>query len=188
MNLYMVFAGITGELTKTALHARYASEVMISGPKPAKDFYYSVARRSGIADADGYASAMSKLDETDTFCSDSLFNIGFCPNGYWLRKNGLSLYGRYNKDNLTVAINRFSDAKNDLNASILKTGNVTALKDLKFLENRINCTILHLKAFVVMKEIQPLFKENPDPRLSETDRRKSITDMYSGSGTGKTIY
>jgi hypothetical protein len=156
------------------LAARYASEVMISGPKPAKDFYYSVARRYSIADADGYASAMAKLDETDTFCRDSLFNIGFCPNSYWLAKKGLSLYGRYSRNNLTSAIDRFGDVLNDLEGSISKTGSVTALKDLQFVENRINCSILHLKAFVAMKEIQPLFRENPDPELSEEDRQKVI--------------
>lgn len=156
------------------LAMRYASEAMINGPLPSKTFYNSIAKLSGIANAGKYASAMSKLDETDTFCRDSLFNIGFCPNNYWLRKNGLSLYGRYNKANLLSAINRFSEAKNDLNASILKTENVYSLADLKFLENRINCTILHLKAFVIMKDIQPLFKDNSDPRLSESDREKVL--------------
>jgi len=156
------------------LAARYAAEAMIEGPIPSQTFYNSISKRLGIANPEKYASAMSKLDETDTFCRDKLFNIGFCPNGYWLKKNGLSLYGKYNLDNLVTAIDRFTDARKDLKDCIPGTRNITSKKDLRFLENRVGCTILHLKAFVKMKEIQPLFQGNPDPVLSQTDREKVI--------------
>ena len=161
---------------------RYASEAMIYGPMPEKTFYYSLARRSGIANANKFTAAMNKLDQSDTFCRDSLFNIGFCWGGYWLGKKGLSLYGRYSRDNLLRAIDYFSEVKADLNSSVSKTRDSIALKDLHFLENRINCTILHLKAFAVMKEINPLFDGNPDPVLSENERekiRKTCTEALS---------
>lgn len=161
---------------------RYASEAMINEPIIARTFYNSVANRSGIANASKFASAMSKIDENDTFCRDSLFNIGFCPNGYWLRKNGLSLYGRYGKDNLIKAINQFSEVRETINSSQANTTDTSALKDLEFLSNRISCTILHLRAFVAMKAITPLFKGNPDPDLSENDRekvRQSCTEALS---------
>lgn len=159
------------------LAARYASEAMIEGPIPSRTFYNSLSNRLGIASPEKYASAMSKLDETDTFCRDKLFNIGFCPNGYWLKKNGLSLYGRYSLENLVTAIDRFTDVRNDLKDCIRGTKNITSKKDLRFLENRIGCTILHLKAFVKMKEIQPLFQDNPDPLLSHSDREKVLNTL-----------
>jgi hypothetical protein len=159
------------------LAARYASEAMIEGPIPSQTFYNSISKRLGISNPEKYASAMSKLDETDTFCRDKLFNIGFCPNGYWLKKNGLSLYGRYNLENLATAIDRFTDVRNDLKDCIQGTENITSKKDLRFLENRVGCTILHLKAFVKMKEIQPLFQGNPDPVLSQSDREKVLNTL-----------
>jgi len=150
--------------------ARYASEAMIEGPIPVRTFYESQAKRLEIANSLKYASAMSKLDETDNFCRDSLFNIGFCPNNYWLKKPGLSLYGRYPKENLLSAIKRYIDAKNDLEICIADTKSTLSKRDLQFLVNRINCSILHLKAFVAMTYLQPLFKGNPNPVLSRQDR------------------
>ena len=153
---------------------RYASEAMIDGPISSQAFYHSIAKRLEIGNAAMFASAMTKLDEADTFCRDNLFNIGFCPNGYWLKKTGLSLYGRFPKDKLLSAINQFSDAQNDLNKCIVKTKNGSNKRDLQFLENRINCTMLHLNAFVAMTDLKPLFKGNPDPDLSQQDREKVL--------------
>ena len=153
---------------------RYASEAMIKGPISSQSFYHSVANRFEITDAGMYASAMTKLDDTDTFCRDNLFNIGFCPNGYWLKSTGLSLYGRFPKDKLLSAINQFNDAKNDLNKCMAKTKNGPGKRDLQFLENRIKCTVLHLKAFVTMTDLQSLFKGNPNPFLSQQDRDKVL--------------
>jgi hypothetical protein len=121
-----------------------------------------------------FASAMTTLDDTDTYCRDNLFNIGFCPNGYWLKKPGISLYGRFPEDKLTAAINQFADAKEDLNQCIAKTSDKAAKQDLQFLDNRIGCTILHLKSFVAMTGLQPLFRGNPDPVLSDQDREKVV--------------
>ena len=149
--------------------ARYASEAMIDGPISSGAFYHSVAKRLGIGNAGMYASAMSKLDETDTYCRNNLFNIGFCPNGYWLKKPGLSLYGRYPEDKLLSAINQFNDARKDLVKCIEGTKNNSSITDLQFLGNRIDCTILHLKAFVAMTSLKPLFKGNQAPDLSEQD-------------------
>ena len=149
---------------------RYASEAMIKGPISSENFYHSIAKHLGIDDSTTFSSAMTKLDDTDTFCRDNLFNIGFCPNGYWLKKTGLSLYGRYPKDKLLSAIDQFNDAKKDLNKCIAKTQNVEGKRDLQFLENRTNCTILHLKAFAAMVDLRPLFKGNPNPELSQQDR------------------
>jgi len=156
------------------LAARYAAEAMIDGPIPSRTFYNSISKQFRIAYPAKYSSAMSKLDETDTFCRDSLFNIGFCPKGYWLNKKGLSLYGRYSKQNLLTAIDMFKNADSDLRECISRTVNITSRKDLQFLENRINCSILHLKAFLAMKEIQSLFNENPNPELSKQDNEKVI--------------
>jgi hypothetical protein len=152
------------------LALRYASEAMITGPVPAAVFYQSIAKRLKVGNPGRYASAMARLDNADTYCRDNLFNIGFCPNGYWLKKTGLSLYGRFPKEKLLTAIEQFEEAENDLAACISTTRNSPALKDLKFLDNRINCTKLHLKAFVVMTALQPLFKGNPDPDMSAGDR------------------
>jgi hypothetical protein len=153
---------------------RYASEVMIKGPFSSQSFYLSLAKRLEIGNPVMYASAMQKLDDTDTFCRDNLFNIGFCPNGYWLKKTGLSLYGRFPEDKLLSAISQFNDARNDLKKCISDTKNGSDKKDLLFIENRINCTMLHLKAFVAMTDLQPLFKGNPNPDLSQQNRDRVL--------------
>ncbi len=151
--------------------ARYASEAMIEGPIVKESFYDSFAKRLGIVDSSMYSIAMNKLDEADNFCRDSLFNIGFCPNKYWLTNSGLSLYGRYKKETLLSAIGRYNTTENDLRDCIAKTKNKSAKRDLQFLVNRINCSVLHLKAFVVMTDLQPLFKGNPNPLLSKKDHK-----------------
>jgi len=148
----------------------YAAKAMIEGPVPAKDFYYYQARNLEIGEPDIYVKAMARLDETDDFCRNKLFNIGFCFGGYWKNKPGLSLYGRFSKENLQTAINGFNSVNRDLLKCIDKTVNVSGQYDLEFMINRINCTILHLKAFLVMTELQPLFKKSSEPVLSESDR------------------
>jgi len=151
--------------------ARYASEAMIEGPVPKDSFYESFATRLGIVDSDMYSKAMNKLDETDNFGRDSLFNIGFCPNKYWLQKSGLSIYGWYKKATLLSAICRYNASESDLQDCIAKTKSKSAIRDLQFLVNRINCSVFHLKAFLVMTDLQPLFKGNPDPLLSKLDHK-----------------
>jgi len=150
---------------------RYASEAMIEGPIPPLSFYNSLAKRLGIADPATYARAMSKLDETDNYCRENIVTIGFCPKLWWYKKPGLSHYGtqRYHKDKLLSAIARYTETKNELHKCIAGTKNESSKRDLEFLENRIECSILYLKAFAVMADLHPLFKNNPEPVLSKQD-------------------
>lgn len=141
--------------------ARYAAEAMIDGPKPVRIFYDSLAERLGIGDSATYATAMEKLDETDDYCRQNIVTIGFCPKIYWSRNNrGISHYGRYNKDKLLSAIAQYVATKSDVSSCIGTAKNNDAKRDLQILVNRMDCSILYLKAFATMSELEPLFKKS----------------------------
>jgi hypothetical protein len=88
-----------------------------------------------------------------------------------MKKPGLSHYGtlRYHKDKLLSAIAQYGETKNGIHKCIAGTKNQASKRDLQFLENRIDCSILYLKAFTVMNDLHPLFVSTPDPVLSKQD-------------------
>lgn len=164
--------------------AIYAAAAMIDGPLPVRRFYDSLASRSAISDTAGYASAMSKLDATDDYCRQNIVTIGFCPKVYWSGPSaGLGHYIRYSKQKLLSAISQYSETSDKLLSCLKATGNNDSRRDLRFLVNRIQCSILYLKAFVAMTDLRPIFKNNPKKVLSHQDstlvvRRSQIALAY----------
>lgn len=148
----------------------YAARAMIEGPAAPGAFYLDYASGLGIGKADAYAAAMADLDEADDDARDNLFNIGFCYGGYWQPKEGLSNYGWYAPARLEASIRRFETARDGLSACLSATAATAGRHYLEFLVNRVSCTLLHLRAFLKMSELEPLFAGPRPPVLGNADR------------------
>ncbi len=150
----------------------YAAAAMIEGPIAPRDFYRDYGRALGIGDLEAYGAAMGALDDADTGARDELFNIGFCWGGYWTSPKGLANYGEYAPDKIEAAIRNFGAARDGLARCVPGTPTAGGKRYLEFLTNRISCTLLHLRAFLKMTELQPLFAgKNPKPLTAEDRRR-----------------
>jgi len=150
----------------------YAARAMIEGPLPAAAFYADTAAALGIGNAGAYAAAMAALDEADDDARNNLFNIGFCYGGYWQLKRGLANYGRFEPAKIEASISRFNAVQDGLKDCLPATAAPAGRRYLEFLTNRVGCTLLHLRAFLKMSELQPLFAGKNPPDLSDADRRR----------------
>ena len=93
-----------------------------------------------------YARAMDELDAVDAYCRDKLFNIGFCYLACWTNPKGLSWTRRWKQADLLTAIQRFSSIQSNLMVCLEGTSKLAGRRYLRFLDNRLGCTILHLHA------------------------------------------
>lgn len=155
---------------------RYSALASIEGPINPEHFYRQYGNTLGIGNINAYISAMSELDEADNDARNNLFNIGFCYGGYWNPKDGLANYGRYNKEKIEASIRKFESVLGNLRDCVQRTTLTQGIRYLEFLSNRISCTLLHLRSFNKMTELQPLFA-NKDPLLFSNGDRKQIREV-----------
>jgi len=139
---------------------------------PAESFYRDYTAALGIGSAAGYARAMAALDEAAADAHNNLFNIGLCYGGYWRLRRGIANYGRFAPAKIEASIGRFTAALYGLKACLPATASPAGRRYLEFLANRISGTLLHLRAFLKMSELQPLFAGKTPPALADTDRRR----------------
>jgi hypothetical protein len=145
---------------------------MLEGPVAPDEFYRGYAAGLGIGNAGAYAVAMAALDEADDDARNNLFNIGFCYGGYWTLRRGIANYGRFSPAKLEASIGRFESARDGLRACLPAAATPEGRRYLEFLDNRISCTVLHLRSFLKMSELQALFAGRTPPALTEPDRRR----------------
>ena len=150
---------------------RYASLAGIEGPLDPGLFYRRYGEVLGIGSIDRYVSAMGALDEADNDARNNLFNIGFCYGGYWGRNPGLANYGRYPKENIDASVRNFESVLGSLEDCLRATSTAQGKRYLEFLANRISCTLLHIRSFGKMAELQPLFKNKAPESFTEEDHR-----------------
>jgi len=150
----------------------YAARAMLEGPVAPDEFYRGYAAGLGIGNAGAYAAAMAALDEADDDARNNLFNIGFCYGGYWTLRRGIANYGRFSPAKLEASIGRFESVRDGLRTCLPAAATPEGRRYLEFLDNRISCTILHLRSFLKMSDLQPLFAGKTPPALTEADRRR----------------
>jgi len=151
---------------------RYASLASIEGPLDPVLFYRRYGETLGIGSIDTYVSAMEALDEADNDARNNLFNIGFCYGGYWSLKEGLANYGRYQKEKTKASVLKFESVLGSLEDCLRATSTAQGKRYLEFLSNRISCTLLHIRSFGKMAELQPLFKDKTPESFTGEDRRR----------------
>jgi len=140
---------------------RYSAEACLFGPILEQEFYRAYAESLGISSVDSYTQAMAELDEADSYVRDNLFNVGFCYAGCW----GLGLIEQWQGESLLAALSRYERVGSLLGDVVRSTTSAEGAQHASFLANRVQCTILHLRAIANMVELQPLCKEDIDDRL-----------------------
>ncbi len=150
----------------------YAALAMIEGPIEPRDFYRDYGRSFGIGDLEAYGAAMSTLDDADTEARNDLFNIGFCYGGYWTSQKELANYGRFTPEKIEAARRKFEAARDHLFGCVSGTPTAGGKHYLEFLTNRISCTLFHLRAFLKMTELQPLFSVKDPKHFTAVERQR----------------
>ena len=132
---------------------RYAALACLDARLDPRSFYTEYARALGMGGADDYAKAMSDLDEVDAFCRDHLFNIGFCFVGCWTGPKGLAWTRGWKKENLEVSRQRLVSIEQALAGCLRKTDGLEGRHYLRFLDNRLRCSVIHLELIGYLLEL-----------------------------------
>jgi hypothetical protein len=170
---------------RTAL--RYAARACLEDDFTPEMFYAEYSHALGLTDVKLYIEAMKELDEVDIFCRDNLFNIGFSYFGCWIAPEGISWTRSWNKEDLQEAIRRFSEIQQKLAGSINTTSNREGRQYLRFLDNRVRATVIHLEAINLLLDLHDVCDDAHPESLGINDRKvvqvhcdaaKELTEQY----------
>ncbi len=151
----------------------YAARVCIDHTLTPGDFCREYGAAYTIGKLDSLTKGMTVLDETDAYCRDRLFNIGFCHLSCWRNKPGLGWTRKFTLPNLEEACCRLDGAKSLLAEALAATATVSGRQLLRFLINRIECTILHFQVIAALVELHPVC-EDARPEKIDADGRKRV--------------
>jgi hypothetical protein len=150
------------------LVARYAAEACLAGGQPAREFYGKYADSLGIGDPAAFARAHELMAEADWMATNKLFNIGFCFYGCWGRQ-GLGYFEKWPVSAIEENHRLFEQSHRLLGQCAKQTDSEAGRKFLSFLDNRIRCTMIYLKAMAKGSELQR-FKGLEPHQLSDTQK------------------
>jgi hypothetical protein len=154
---------------RTAL--RYASRACLEADFTPEKFYTEYSHALGLADVKLYTEAMKELDDVDAFCRDNLFNIGFSFVGSWIAPAGISWTRFWKKEDLQEAVKRFSEIQEKLAGSINTTSTREGRQYLRFLDNRLRTTIIHLQAINQLLDLHEVCDDAHPESLGINDRK-----------------
>lgn len=132
--------------------ARFASEASLFGSNPVNGFYETYARRLGI-DPSLFEKVMTGINKMDSFSTTGLGNIGFCWTGAW-KNSGLFRWMRI--ENINKGIDGYESIKTDLDDLNKTVSSESALKVVSLLKNRVEASIIYLKAFKAASQIREI--------------------------------
>lgn len=147
----------------------YSAETMIK-PTKASEFYKYYAEVYGIGDVDALSETMVKLGNIDTFNRDNLFNIGFCYLGCWLGKKGLGWIRGWSVESMNYSIDQYKDLITQLYKCLKATSSQKGIMWIRFLINRIECSILQIQAVKKLREISEFVDDNNPQNLSQLEK------------------
>jgi hypothetical protein len=143
------------------LVARYAAEACLNAAIPTSVFYADYAKALGIGEPAAFAKAHELMAEADWMATNELFNIGFCYAGCWGRK-GLGYFGNWSIERILANHNLFDQAHQLLAQCAKQTASAAGRQFLGFLDNRVRCTMLYLKAMAKGSELQAFKDLKPE--------------------------
>jgi hypothetical protein len=150
----------------------YAAEAMLH-PIQADDFYQKYADAFGIAAPELLRDILSELGDLDIHNRDHLFNIGFCYLGCWLGMKGLGWIRGWKIESMEQAMSRYQRLLDKLNSAMGMTEKKEGVQWIRFLLNRIECSILHLR---VIKSLKPIagFAEDDNPQKLSMSEKEAV--------------
>ena len=164
----------------------YAGQAFINGPIDPRLFYSRAAAAFGIADAARFGAAMQELDDLDDLAREKTFNIGFCATVCWIRP-GLRWTAKWDDDVINQCRRRFTAVIGELSRCLQSATSPAGREALRFLMNRVRCSIHQLDCAQTMKSLASFCDhEHPDAlsagerqRVSETcDAAMAHADAY----------
>jgi hypothetical protein len=154
---------------------RYAALACLDARLAPERLYADHAKALGVGEPTAYAKAMSELDNLDAFCRDHLFNIGFCFVGCWTNPKGLGWTRGWKQTDLEAAGQRFSKVAQTLAGCLKKTDAPTGRQYLRFLDNRVRCTMVHLQLIGHLVELHRIC-DDAHPEALDTPGRKAVEE------------
>ena len=166
---------------------RYAAVACVEGPVEPASFYKDYARSLGIGKPATYAAAMALLDDIDNRGRDELFNIGFCFKWCWFNPAGLGWTRGWKAENLAAVLEGFRSVRTALSECRPGTATDAGKQYLDFLDNRLECTDLHLQAIGHLVALHPLVDDKAPEKVDAETREKVIehTDAAASERHGR---
>jgi hypothetical protein len=152
--------------------ARYAAEATLYGAIPDTKFYKNYADKLGIGAPEVFANVMQLIDKKDWEITIQYPNMGFCWVGAW--RDGGPL-GKYDTLSLKEDINEFETIRQQLVISLKDSKTEEANTVIRFLDNRLRCSILYFRAFLKTSELQQ-FDSDLKSGLNE-EQKKQYADV-----------
>ena len=152
---------------------RYAAQVCLEPSLTPATFCHDYGQALGVGCLQEFVKAMLDLDETDIYCRENLFNIGFCFLACWTNPKGLSwtrVCSDWTRDKIATANRRLEDSRQRLLSSLAATVRAEGRHLLRFLDNRIRCTQLHLRAVDALLVFREICDDNHPEALDEAGR------------------
>ena len=143
------------------LVARYAAEACLHGSVSATKFYADYADALGIGELAAFARAHELMADADWMATNELFNIGFCYYGCWGRQ-GLGYFEKWQISAIEENHRLFEQAHNLLAQCAKSTESEAGREFVRFLDNRVRCTMVYLKAMAKGSELQAFKGLKPD--------------------------
>lgn len=150
----------------------YGLAVCIDADLDPADFSRRHAAALGISDADVFATAMTELDDLDTFCRDHLFNIGFCHFSCWRNKPGLGWTRKFRAQDVDTAQRTLEHIDAALEHCLHTSSRRAGRRALRFLRNRIGCTVLHLRAIAALVDLHEVCVDTAPEALDAAGRQR----------------
>lgn len=149
----------------------YAAHAMLA-PLSTNAFYTQYAEVYGIRNQDLFEKSMVCLARLDTFNRDKLFNIGFCYLGCWLGLKGLGWIRGWQKPDMHKSIHAYERIICDLNTCLETISREVGRKWIRFLSNRIECSILQIQTILELSKIAEFVVDDEPWLLSHAQRLK----------------
>lgn len=150
---------------ENAMPIRYAALSSIYGAMDEKTFYSQYAKDLGISASDQFGLAMKQLDDASWFATTDLGNIGFCFAGVWGK--GWATFGRMRPEKIKKGLEMYDMSLQSLRKAAQNVSKNTGKQFLSLMDNRLNTTLIYLKAFQKATELQ---KYKPVQTLSTKER------------------
>ena len=153
--------------------ARYSALATLRGRFPEAGFYAEYAGDLAIGEPAAFAEAMTELDEADALATEGLPNLGFCANGTWNMTDDIGALKWQNLNHLHLTLATYEKSLAALRRCAARTQAVAGRELLAFVDNRLRCTIVYLRAMEKLVAVLPLLQK-PPAQLSTAERRQVV--------------
>ncbi len=151
-----------------------------TAPLPLEDFYPQYGQSYGIGEPERFTQAMMELSQADLFNRDHLFNIGFCYLGCWLMYPGLGWIRGWSRENMEAAISRYQQIEKALEQCLTVTVNPQGIAVLRLFINRVQCSVLHIRAILSLHPLLAMADDEHPEALSPVQKDEVLACCRQG--------